>query len=119
MVGNGTNLQEVGWVSRFRLVVFDRSPHPVYGQQIFVSEASSPHRVWVSKDKSEREEGWTPRLDFWAFSHNVGDCVMISVGQATGPLRSKLEIGRRIGNAPEDAGWKEQFIFWVKYGSFA
>jgi hypothetical protein len=121
MVSNGIDLQQHGWVSRFRLAVFDRSPHPVYGQQIFVSESKSPaqHMIWVSKDNSERD-GWTPKLDFWAYSHDVGDCVMIAVGQAADPCyRHKFEIGRRIGNAPEDVGWKEKFVFWVKYGSFA
>ncbi|RPB27804.1 hypothetical protein L211DRAFT_833783 [Terfezia boudieri ATCC MYA-4762] len=119
MVNNGIDLEQRGWISRFRLAVFDRSPHPVYGQQIFVSEGTSPHRIWVSKDNSERD-GWTPKLDFWAYSHDVGNCVMIAVGQATKPCcRCKFEIGRRIGNAPEDKDWKEIFVFWVKYGSFA
>ena len=119
MVSNGNDMQPNGWVSRFRLVVFDRSPHPVYGQQIFVGEAQHPHRIWVSKDKPA-DSSWTQKINFWVYSQDVGDCVMIAVGRNTDPCwRCKFEIGRRIGNAPEDEGWKENFVFWVKNGSFA
>ena len=119
MVSNGDNMQREGWVSRFRLVVFDHSPHPVYGLQIFVGEAQNPHRIWVSKGKPP-DPTWTPKLNFWAFSQDVGDCVMIAVAGTKSPCyMCKFEIGRRIGNAPEDEGWKEKFVFWVKYGSFA
>jgi len=118
MVSAGDNMQQRGWVSRFRLAVFDRSPHPVYGRQLFVGEARDPHRIWVSKDKPA-DSSWTPKINFWAFSQDVGDCVMISVAcSASPPSRCKFEIGRRIGNAPEDKDWKEHLEFWVKSGSF-
>lgn len=120
MVHTGNNPEKAGWLSRFRIVVFDRSPHPVYGRHIFVSESgiAGPHRASVSLD-GKCDKDWTTKLDFWVYSQDVGDCVMIAVGeQKTGSYRCKLEIGRRIGNAPEDAGWTEKFVFWVKRGSF-
>ena len=105
MVTKGSNMEETGWwVSRFRLLVPDHTPDPYYGQQIFISEAQEPHRVLVSTAKIEGN-GWTHKLNFWAYSQNVGDCVMISVGEAKSPQRCKFELGRKIGNAPEDVGW--------------
>lgn len=121
MVHTGNNNEGTGWLSRFRVVVFDRSPCPVYGQHIFVSQASCPQRACVSLDGYRYKPGtdWAPKLDFWVYSHDVGDCVMIAVGEQTTPCyRCKLEIGRRIGNAPEDVGWQEKFVFWIKSGSF-
>jgi len=118
MVSKGTNMQPDGWVSRFRLMVFDHCPDPTYGLQIFVGEARDPHRIFVNTKKVD-SNGWTHRLDFWAYSQDIGDCVKITVGQALEPHRSKFEIGRKISNAPEDDGWEQQFSFWVKSTSFS
>ena len=118
MVNKGINLEAHGWVSRFRLMVFDHCPDPTSGQQIFVGEARNPHRILVSTNKVD-SHGWTPKLQFWAYSRDIGDCIMIPVGEAQSPHRSKFEIGRKISNAPEDDGWEQKFCFWVKSASFA
>ena len=118
MVNKGINLEAHGWVSRFRLMVFDHCPDPTSGQQIFVGEARNPHRILVSTNKVD-SHGWTPKLQFWAYSRDIGDCIMIAVGEARSPHRSKFEIGRKISNAPEDDGWEQKFCFWVKSASFA
>lgn len=110
-------LEDVGWVNRFRLQVFNQDPSLSPSIiRVHVGEAWNPHRITVSfTEEDARSRGWSPKLSFYAFKEPPaeGSYVMIAVGEARGPYRCKFELGRHIGTKPGDEGWWERCVFWV------
>ena len=115
--------EDSGWTNRFRLQVFTQDPKLSAPRaiQIFVGEASDPHRICISLKQADTcTHGWTAKLNFFAFGagdYDMENYVMIAVGDARTPHRFKFEIGRHIGTCVEDEGWTEKFVFYLPFRS--
>lgn len=60
--------------------------------------------------------GWTNRINFYAWERRQAGTVMVAVGEAYSPHRCKFVIGRHIGDfRGEDNGWAEKCVFWAYY----